>query len=764
MTGELWLTAAEAAALECVSAERIRVLAAEGRLTAKRGTSGRHGRAWLIALSSLSQPAQARYLSTHPELAPPPADDPHADAHTSPHPTTAGTPSQAYHTAPKPVRQRADLRLEAVLSWRRANADARHGALNDAEATLNRWLARFRAAHHEFKVSIASVKRWDRAYRASGLAGLVDGNDGHGRRGKLSIHPELDAAFRALWLRPTRPRIQDCYEQIRKIAEIQSLPVPSYSTFRRLAASVPEIAVRALRYEEDSSIRPFVARDYTSIGAMEIIQSDHHQADVAVRCQDDLCDRGHYPWTTVWFDVRSRKILGVDVYVDHPNSAKILTVFKRVVREHGLPGAVYLDNGLDYKKAFGWGVKYREAGRARAKWIAVDCAGVQLEHKLAPLGARVMFATPYNAQAKAIERLFRTLVDGIWRRFDSYRGALGQRSERAEYLRKHPEELPTLADFALALQIEIDEYNTTPHSGQGMDNQTPDAIFAESRIPRRDADPLTLSLVFFDEAVRTVDKGGVRFKNQLYRLDDVAVQARVFGEKIRVRFDGEDEPPTELVLTTLAGEFLGLAHPRELATYSTKDPETKSAIALKNRDWREIKALIREENPAAAKRLEKVASTLEEYERMHARQVAAAAAMPMAAAGGAGVVQMLPYESGLAKSIASARERVANPSGLSASDLELARSVEAPGAEELASLAREHRFAGALVPPARIPGRADDPDTTTAQVMDELVERRLQRLLVEREQNGMCQYDIECPSRAEVQTYCLTHWTEFHGR
>lgn len=758
---DLWLTVAEASLLEQVTERQIRARAAEGRIVSRRELRGKNANALLVAFSSLSPAAQARYYSQHPEVTLPPAGDPHADSAGHAPSGDGHESTSSYALAPQSIRQRADLRLEAVLSWRRALNEARHANahIGDAQAA---WIARFRRQHPHLKISLPSVKRWDRAYRAEGLNGLVDGNDGSGRRGKRAIHPELETAFRALWLRPTRPHIQDCYEQIRKLGEVQQLPVPSYSTFRRFATSLPEIAIRALRNEEDSSIRPFVQRDYTSIGAMEIIQSDHHQADVAVHCGDELCIRGHYPWITVWFDVRSRRILDSDLYVDHPNSQRILSVFKRVVRDNGAPGAVYLDNGLDYKKAFGWGVKYREFGKVRAQWLAVDCSGAQLEHRLAPLGARVMFATPYNAQAKAIERFFRTLLEGVYRRFDSYRGALGERSERAEYLRQHPEELPHIREFALALQREIDEYNAAPHSGQGMAGKSPNEVFAETRIARRDVDALTLSLVFYASELRTVDKGGIRFRKALYRFDDAAVQFKALGEKVRIRFD--EENPDELVVTTLAGEFLGLAHPREWATYSTQDQATKDAIAMTNREWKAIKRLIRKENPAAAKQLEKVASSLEEYEALRAAH--APAAMPMAASGGgAGVVQLLPYESTLSKAIAGARERIGNPSGLSAADLQLARSIDVPANDELAELARHHSYAGIITPQigsARPAG--EDDDIETADVVAELEERRVQRLLVEREADRMCRYDIECPNPQELDGFCSQHWNRVHGR
>jgi hypothetical protein len=127
------------------------------------------------------------------------------------------------------------------------------------------------------------------------------------------------------------------------------------------------------------------------------------------------------------------------------------------------------DIGPDYKKAAGWGVRHRAWGKARKEFLALaDWTEERLLNRFAPVGAEVMFATPYNAQAKLLERTFKTWIGQFHRSFESYRGELGQRSERAEYLRKHPHELPTLGELVLDLDRQIAEYNATPHRGRGM--------------------------------------------------------------------------------------------------------------------------------------------------------------------------------------------------------------------------------------------------------------------------------------------------------
>lgn len=80
-----------------------------------------------------------------------------------------------YAAAPRAsVRERAELRLEALLSFRTARAKREQG--ETFAAVEERWLRNFRRTHPHMKVSIRSVKAWDAAYREGGksIDALVD--------------------------------------------------------------------------------------------------------------------------------------------------------------------------------------------------------------------------------------------------------------------------------------------------------------------------------------------------------------------------------------------------------------------------------------------------------------------------------------------------------------------------------------------------------------------------------------------------------------
>jgi len=275
--------------------------------------------------------------------------------------------AERYGVARETVRERAELRLEAVLSFRKARARRSPG--ETFAQVEQRWLRNFRRTHEGMKVSIRAVKDWDAAYSACGMDALVDGNDGVKQRG-ARIPALAKQMFRDEYLQSRRPNLRLCYSNVCKVADEKGWgPMPSYYTFRRYAKSIPKL-VRKLRREaadNPRSVLPYVVRDPNSIPAYHTIQSDHREIDVPVRCDKgcDVCTgkkaKGHSPIWTAFIDIRSRRILGSDIAIDTPTSDFILALYRRIVDEHGLNERVYLDNGSNYRKAYG--KRLRRQGR-----------------------------------------------------------------------------------------------------------------------------------------------------------------------------------------------------------------------------------------------------------------------------------------------------------------------------------------------------------------------------------------------------------------
>jgi hypothetical protein len=539
-----WIPVTEYARLSGLDERRVREMASNGKLPARREVIGKCGRALLVALP----PAlHAKHLSENPAVA----------AVQGAMMIATGSREQ-FDAAPVAIKERALQRLELVRDYIAAIARGE----SDSD-----WLAQRIDAGAE--VSLKSVHRWTRRCNERGLDGLIDHNDGSAKRGKFSIPIEARNFFYERYLDGTSPTIKRAIEDTRLAAIEYGWKLPKRDDpFYRFEKTIAK-AVKSARREnidKPSAVMPFVQRGMDV--PYRTLQSDHHIADVFVHCEGTICGsepcRAHRPWWTPMFDVGSRKIVSYKISLEVPNAQRILDAFRAAVAAEGLPERFYCDNGKDFKKAAEW-----KGGLSRDDQEFVG-------RRFKTLGIEVVFAKPYNAQAKAIERLFGTFVKRWWQGSPSYTGALGKRTERVQYICKNPELLPTFTQFVEALDAQITIYNTTPHRGTGMRGRTPAQAFREERIPMRRPHESALALVFWRCEERVVDRAGVRIDNVFYRISDIGVQVRYQGQRVKVLVNPDDI--SQALVVSPADELLSPAIAAPFATHDTRDAVTQSEM------------------------------------------------------------------------------------------------------------------------------------------------------------------------------------------
>lgn len=747
MFAEPRLTVNETAQLMGIGPREVRKRIASGRIQAERVRVGSQENVYLIHLRALPESVQRLHSTLN-------------------QPVTSGDADvvEAYARAEKDhpsIAARADARAAACVAW--AKWQLKCDASSEEKEAFVAWYR----GEGSIKISVRSLDRWLAAYQKHGIDGLVDGNDGSSRRGAISIRPELLEAFEAAYLKPSKPSVRQGYEAARKLAIVKCWKMPAYDAFWRYEKTIPVLRKQLFREPKNklSAIRPSILRDYSGIAAMEIIQSDHHQIDVAVSCGDPACTIGHYPWITVWYDVRSRKVLDCQVYVEYPNSRRILQGLSNVWRREGLCNWVNVDNGMDYIRAVGgWGVKHFDVDRRTAKLKVVDGWNESAwERTFGPFGVQAIFATARNPQAKIIERWFRTLITRLYAKYDSYRGTLGDRSERAEYLRSHPAELPPISEFAADLQFEIEEYNDAPHRGEGMDGRSPNEVFASTRLPRREADPAALAIAFWAEKIGAkYQKDGVNFQHAWYLLPP-AEHAIAYGKKFIVRYPENEHPPEAIVLCDANGRYVGLASIRRRASQArTEEGAAQRAEVFKDwhDHWRAVLAELRRNNPRTAARVEQLRITEEQYKliKRRAAEISAPRQLVATDAGGGSVTVFDTHLSPMARAILTAEAHVKNPAGLSQSDLDLVAALPEVDPDFIPAAPLR-----ALPPPTPRPG--DERPASEEEQELELEGARLRELKRRRDRAGLCRFDMVCSETAESEReWCLKHEEQVFGR
>jgi transposase InsO family protein len=542
---EMWLTTREAAALLKISLRGIQKNAAKGNYQIKKDRTENGQTGYLIARSSLPMAAAPARKAKVSETSP-----------------------DALSGCNQKQRAEAFNRLDILERWKGAAKEMKQSMAATANAFLE--------ANPESQVSRTTLYRWKRDYREHGIVGLIPNwNNGKAAFDDDEFRPEAKMLAKQLYLKPSRPSYAAVFKLVQGRAILKGWRVPSYDTVKRYLQTIPapaRILLREGRKACEDKAKPAILRSLDGLAAMQIIESDHHQVDVAVV---DRAGHVFFPWLTIWFDVRSRRPLGW-ILSSKPNSEGIRIAFMQTLMKYGIPQEVHIDNGKDYRAKIFRG----ENGRFRNEKTEFknDLKPSLIEGIYGQLGIKVHWSIPYNAKTKVIERFFRTLRTeySIW--FRGYRGK--NTMEKPEILAKQWRngDVMPFDDFKLALEkwLEVEYSENRQHEGLGL--RTPSQVFAETRIEKRtigDEEMLWLC----SEYPRRVKVGrdGIYLFNDYYWSEKLACE--YLGEWVLVKYNDNDL--SRIFVMNEKGVFIGMADKRNPGTWNMGADEYKKHMRLK---------------------------------------------------------------------------------------------------------------------------------------------------------------------------------------
>ena len=349
-------------------------------------------------LESLPATAQVKYWSLY-----------------EPNKSLSKNDAEIYAAAPDHSRRKANKYLQIITESSDLSGDA-----------LKKFLYIWNREHPDCATSYVRLITARKNYIDHGVSALL-GKWGK-RSSSTSVPDNLFSFFKSLYMSDGRPSVVSCWKMTLGHAVgigIDAATVPSHSAFaRRLKNETPEQAVYTAREGLGAANRKhgfYIRRNYDQVLSGECWISDHAQVDIACTYNDRGKTRVGYPWITAWRDFKSGLWTGWDLHMENPNSDYIFMSFYRGALKYGIPSYLYLDNGKDY--------------RCR------DFAGGRKNHRLnvdegittsltAALGITTIFAWPYNAQSKSIERDFLRQKEWLSKHAAGYRG--GNVVERPE--------------------------------------------------------------------------------------------------------------------------------------------------------------------------------------------------------------------------------------------------------------------------------------------------------------------------------------------
>lgn len=511
-----WYTAADLAGLPGLPSTERRVNArAASDEWCRRARS--RGKGWEYAFTSLPRATQTALLLRERPFKPAPSPLRSADAIAS--------AWKRYEGVKNGQKEKAQQRLQALHAVQKLVSGGMQ--LMDARAMVVDQLER-----QGICVSPASIARWQESVKGAApsdwLALLVPHYTG--RTSTIDIEPAAWEIFKADYLRLEQPTASSCYDRLQRIANARGWTLPSLKTLtRRIERELPR-AVRVLAREGEEAMDKIYLtqhRDRSQLRALEGVNSDGHRWDIRVRFPDGSVGR---PAILGWQDLYSGKMLSWRL-CDHESSDVVRLSFGDMVREYGIPGSVYLDNGRAFASKWMTG---GTPNRYRFKVREEDPAGLITTL----VGAEnVHWVTPYHGQAKPIERAWRDFCDRI-AKHPAFAGA---------YVGNNPVNKPE--NYGIRV-VEWDEFETVVNSEIHAHNarvgrrtrvcagRSFDAAFADSyahiTVRKVSEEQLRMLLLAAEAVTASRYDGSVMLAGNRYWVEALAEHA---GRKVVLRVD-----------------------------------------------------------------------------------------------------------------------------------------------------------------------------------------------------------------------------------
>ena len=445
-----------------------------------------------------------------------------------------------------------------------------------------------------------TIARWLANYREGGFAALADrvrADKGQSRWFNQHHQAAILAAY--LFLNE-RQSVSFAYEAIVRNAaqlEIADDDLPSRETVRIFLSRQISPAMTALAREGQREYRermsPYLRRMYTDIFSNQIWVGD--TAILDIEAANDLFPElpDHAPLRIrlcAMEDYRSRKIVGANFAVEGSSIAITATMLRGIL-QFGMPEMVYVDNGRDYRKV----AKGTHRGFEIDPLRDEDFAPLVEKGLLARLGIGVTHCIPRHPQSKHIERFFRTLH----MRFDSVHstytgGSPATRPESTEIAMMQHRRLvkkgrgaesrhPYASNIVARCLSWIEDYNDTPHHGEGMAGRSPNEVFETEKNPNQRPTPdlHTLAFLMAERQRRKVHECAIMLNRKRYvpRNEDRPAWAIMHENNEREVFVAFNPTDAQFaVALDLDGRFLAWLEAEQLARFAPDDAGVQKQI------------------------------------------------------------------------------------------------------------------------------------------------------------------------------------------
>ena len=446
---------------------------------------------------------------------------------------------------PEKAKQNALAKLDLIRKWQ----EFRRKAVNKLQADYDFVKLHNSSDSYLFsvlgKISRGSLHRW----KAS-----LDGTEDYTRlipnykyvsvnEYRTCLTDEEIKIFMGLLLHPNRICIGKAIALTKyKLKEQGQSFIPADITFRRYAKWFKDnnydkwVLARDGEKALSDKVEPYIKRDASLLDVGDILVADGHK--LAFQVINPFTGKPCRATLVGFLDWKSTALVGYEIMLEENTQCIASALRNAIINLDMIPKIVYQDNG----RAF------------RAKYFTDEKGFGELGFYglYAKLGIETVFARPYNARSKVIERFFKEFQEGFEKLMPSYVGS--SIINKPAYLKRnekfhsnlHNDYIPTIEETIKMIDIWLKFKNSQPCTNAL--NMTIAEVLENRK--KQNIDKSLLDDLMLATEVKTIQRNGVRFLNCDY-FDE-----RLYGlrGKVLVKYNLFDL--TNVKVFTPKGEYL----------------------------------------------------------------------------------------------------------------------------------------------------------------------------------------------------------------
>ena len=401
-------------------------------------------------------------------------------------------------------------------------------------------------------ISLGTLHRWLRKYEKHESAECLQPNYKYSKQGEYNsiLNDEMKQILLTLLLHPSKYNYGKAIKLTKEILKKRGYEhLPCDLSFKRYAENFRKnnYAEWVLRREGmkayHDKVEPYIERDISKIEVGDVLVADGHVLNFQVI--NPFNGKPARATLVGFLDWKSTALVGYEIMMTESTQCIASALRNAIINLGLIPKVVYQDNGKAFKSRF---------------FQKEDFEEDLFNGVYANLNIHSVFAKPYNARAKVIERFFREFQEELEKGMPSYIGtsiedkpAWLKRGEHlhAEWHKKLTNNhIPTVAEASKYINSWIEFHNNQPCPN----DRTKTIKECLNSVQKQNIDIQRLDDLMMKTEGRTINKHGITFLNMHYRSDAILG----IRDKVNIRYSLFDLSKVNVYSTK--GEFLCVAH------------------------------------------------------------------------------------------------------------------------------------------------------------------------------------------------------------